>query len=216
MSDVLNENKGDAGKKGSVGEMPEESSQAAERLRAIGDKVKNSEVTEKLIHSNGLVFTFLRSAVSSQAASWLDMGMSFMLFAWVGLTPFLSTAIGALMGGVLNCIINYKFTFHADGTPWRAVVVKYAMVWCGSLLLNAYGTELLYRVLCHMPWLEHLGFKPNGYFAAARLAVSLLVSWFWNFLLQRNFVYRPTRFDRYAVRFVDKVTFGRFSGKENN
>ncbi|MDE5902585.1 MAG: GtrA family protein [Muribaculaceae bacterium] len=177
------------------------------RLGSLREKVKKSEVADKLINSNGLVFTFLRSAVSSQAASWIDMGMSFVLFAWVGLGAFLSTAIGAFLGGVVNCVINYKFTFHAEGTPWRAVVVKYALVWTGSLLLNAYGTELLYRMLNHMTWLKEIGFRPNGYFAAARLLVSLLVSWFWNFLLQRNFVYRPSGFDRYAVRFVDAVTF---------
>ena len=177
------------------------------RLGSLREKVKKSEVADKLINSNGLVFTFLRSAVSSQAASWIDMGMSFVLFAWVGLGAFLSTAIGAFLGGVVNCVINYKFTFHAEGTPWRAVVVKYALVWTGSLLLNAYGTELLYGLLNHMTWLKEIGFRPNGYFAAARLLVSLLVSWFWNFLLQRNFVYRPSGFDRYAVRFVDAVTF---------
>lgn len=180
---------------------------SSSRLGSLREKVKKSEVADKLINSNGLVFTFLRSAVSSQAASWIDMGMSFVLFAWVGLGAFLSTAIGAFLGGVVNCVINYKFTFHAEGTPWRAVVVKYALVWTGSLLLNAYGTELLYGLLNHMTWLKEIGFRPNGYFAAARLLVSLLVSWFWNFLLQRNFVYRPSGFDRYAVRFVDAVTF---------
>ncbi len=177
------------------------------KLSGLREKVRKSEVANKLINSNGLVFTFLRSAVSSQAASWIDMGMSFVLFAWVGLGAFLSTAIGAFLGGVVNCVINYKFTFHAEGTPWRAVVVKYAIVWTGSLFLNAYGTEMLYMLLNRMSWLEEIGFRPNGYFAAARLLVSLLVSWFWNFLLQRNFVYRPSGFDRYAVRFVDAVTF---------
>lgn len=87
------------------------------KLSGLREKVRKSEVANKLINSNGLVFTFLRSAVSSQAASWIDMGMSFVLFAWVGLGAFLSTAIGAFLGGVVNCVINYKFTFHAEGTP---------------------------------------------------------------------------------------------------
>ena len=46
-------------------------------------------------------------------------------------------------------------------------------------------------------------------FAAARLAVSLIVLVAWNYLLQRNFVYRPTRFDRYAIEAVDVLTAGR-------
>ncbi|MDE5953250.1 MAG: hypothetical protein K2G72_01035, partial [Duncaniella sp.] len=38
-----------------------------------------------------------------------------------------------------------------------------------------------------------------------RLAASLAVSWGWNFVLQRNFVYRPTAFDQYAIRLVDMI-----------
>jgi len=153
-----------------------------------------------VLESDKIAFTFLRSIVSSQAASWVDLFMGFALFAWVGLTPFLSTAIGAFAGGVINCMINYRFTFHASDCPWRAVAVKYAMVWTGSLLLNSFGTQILYYALAHWDWLAAQGFTDKGCFAAARLVTSLLVSWFWNFLLQRYFVYRLTSFDPYAIK----------------
>ncbi|MCM1153540.1 MAG: GtrA family protein [Muribaculum sp.] len=155
-------------------------------------KEKSRVIADKVLHNDNIVYTFLRSIVSSQIASWVDMGMGFVLFAWAHLTPFFSTAIGAFFGGVINCGINYKFTFHADGLPWKSVAVKYAMVWIGSLLLNSYGTDALYYLFRKWEWLEQIGFKPNGYYAAARLLASLLVSWCWNFLLQRYFVYRDT------------------------
>lgn len=157
-----------------------------------GMKEKGHQIADKVLHNDNIVFTFLRSIVSSQIASWVDMGLGFVLFAWAHLTPFLSTAIGAFAGGVINCGINYKFTFHADGLSWKSVAIKYAMVWVGSLLLNAFGTEVLYYLFENWTWLENIGFKPNGNYAAARLITSLLVSWFWNFLLQRYFVYRDT------------------------
>lgn len=153
-----------------------------------------------MLESDNIAFTFVRSIVSSQTASWVDLFLGFALFAWVGLTPFLSTAIGAFAGGIVNCIINYRFTFHASACPWRAVAVKYAMVWAGSLLLNSFGTQILYHALERWDWLAAQGFTDDGCFAAARLAVSLLVSWFWNFLLQRFFVYRLTSFDPYAIK----------------
>ena len=159
----------------------------------------------KLYHGDSLVPTFLRSAVSSQLASWVDMGTGFLIFAIFRLAPWLCTAIGAVAGGIINCIINYKFTFHADGVSWKAVMVKYSMVWLGSIFFNSYGTQLLYQLMNSWTWLETIGFRPDGYFAAARLSVSLLVSWFWNFALQRAFVYRTTSFDPYAIRFVDAV-----------
>ena len=164
------------------------------------------QIRNNLLNSDQLVFTFIRSAGVAQAASWIDLGTAFVLFAFAHFAPWASTAIGALVGGIINCILNYRFTFHANSCPWKAVMVKYAMVWVGSLLLNSFGTELLYYILMHWPWLDNLGFKPDGYFAAARLAVSGIVSLGWNFVLQRNFVYQNRNFDRYAIGFVDFIT----------
>lgn len=168
-----------------------------EKVRKIGSNILNSDQ---------LVFTFIRSASVAQAASWIDLGTSFVLFAFAHFAPWVSTAIGAFAGGVINCILNYRFTFHANSCPWKAVLVKYFLVWVGSLLLNSIGTEILYYGLMHWPWLETVGFKTDGYFAAARLIVSGIVSLGWNFILQRNFVYQNRKFDRYALIFVDYFT----------
>ena len=157
-----------------------------------------------LLKSNSLVPTFLRSAVSSQASGWVDFIVGFVMFYWIfnQHLSWLATGIGVIAGGIVNCIICYKFTFRAENCSWQAVVVKYAMVWTGNLILNSAGTDGLYYLLKRWHILEDLGFKPAGYWTAARLLMSLLVSWFWNFLLQRNFVYRPSRFDPYAERFM--------------
>lgn len=164
-------------------------------------KIKDGlgKLGEKTMKSDKLFFTFLRSIVSSQCASWVDLGVGFVFFAWVGLNASLSTAIGAVCGGVVNCIINYKFTFHADGVDWRAVIVKYAMVWLASALLNTFGTGLLYYIIEKWEWLESIGFRRDGYYAAARLFVSLMVSWFWNFPMQKYFVYTKRKFDGFAI-----------------
>lgn len=166
-------------------------------------KKQLKEFGSRVLKSNNIVFTFLRSSMSSQVSSWVDMGTSFALFAWVHLTPFLSTAIGAAVGGIMNCTINYKFTYNGNGCSWRAVWVKYIMVWTGSMLLNSFGTQIVYYLLKGWEWLTTVGFTPEGCFAAARLSVSLIVSLFWNFLLQRHFVFRNTVFDPYAIRFVE-------------
>lgn len=160
------------------------------------------EIGHKVLHNDNIFFTFLRSIASSQAASWVDMAVRFVFFAVVGLGSFYSTAIGCVAGGVVNCIINYRFTFHAQGCDPRAVAVKYAMVWAGSLLLNSWGTLALYNIFCRWPLLQELGFKPDGYYMAATLTVSLIVSWAWNFMLQRYFVYRKLCFDRYAAGLI--------------
>jgi hypothetical protein len=85
----------------------------------------------------------------------------------------------------------------------KAVALKYFMVWTGSLLLNMYGTTGLATLLSHWDWLISIGFRPDGIFAAATLVASLVVSLAWNFVLQRNFVYRPTSFDHVAISIVN-------------
>lgn len=169
-------------------------------------KEQVKQISDKLINSNTLVFTFIRSIAASQAASWVDLGTGFILFAFAHFAPWVSTAIGAVAGGIINCIINYKFTFHAQNCPWKAVMVKYAMVWLGSILLNSFGTQFVYYILENWHWLEKVGFKPDGYYAAARLGVSLIVSWGWNFVLQRNFVYKNRKFDSTAIAFMNFLT----------
>lgn len=160
-----------------------------------------------LLKSKSLVPTFLRSAVSSQASGWVDFIVGFVMFYWIfnQHLSWLATGIGVVAGGIVNCIICYKFTFRAENCSWQAVVVKYALVWIGNLILNSGGTEVLYILLKKWHILEDLGFKTAGYWTTARLVMSLLVSWFWNFLLQRNFVYRPSSFDPYAERFMASI-----------
>lgn len=136
------------------------------------------------------LFMFLKASVSSQIASWIDMGLSFVLFAFVIPDAFIAKAIGAATGGVVNCSINYKWTFQPKGCSKRYVAIKYAIVWTGSLLLNSFGTDIATNLLSRLAFLSDWGVTDKGCFMAAQLAVSLIVSIFWNFMLQRYFVFR--------------------------
>lgn len=162
-----------------------------------------NDAREKLLHNDGFFYTLLRSGISAQICGWIDMLVSFMLFALIHLTPWLSTAIGAFTGGIFNCIINYRYAFHAHNknVSRRAVTVKFLLVWTASLLLNSFGTQILYYNVRSWEWLrEFTGMSNDAIFLAARLSVSLVVSLGWNFLLQRCFVFRTTRFDNRIIR----------------
>lgn len=164
------------------------------------------KLRHKVVHDNGFIFTLLRSGASSQICGWIDMIVSFVLFAFCNLTPWLSTALGAFIGGVFNCIINYRFTFHSDGLEWRPVIVKFMFVWIGSLLLNSFGTQIVYYLINDWHWLtDTIGLDEDSIFLTARLFVSLVVSIIWNFLLQRNFVFKRNPVDAYIVRLLDRL-----------
>lgn len=177
-------------------------------------RVKLKTLYKRFKDTDSVLITFIRSGLSAQVCAWLDFIVSFVMFAWVGFKPIYSTAIGALSGGVANCILNYKFTYHSIECPWKAVIVKFTIVWIGSMLLNSFGTEGLYWVLSRWHFLENLGFRPDGYFTVARLLASAVVCVAWNFQLQRCFVYRIVKFDKYAIRFADLFSRNRSSVTE--
>lgn len=167
------------------------------RIRKIG---------YNFVNSDKWFYSLMRAGLVSQAASWVDLFTGFALFAWVSLGAGVSAAIGAVVGGIINCYVNFHFTFHVHNYSWKPIIVKYIMVWIGSVLFNSFGTEALYYILTKWHWLETIGFKPDGYYTAARLAVSGIVSLFWNLLLQARFVYRPSKFDPTAVKICNMLS----------
>ena len=136
------------------------------------------------------IFILIKAGVSSQISAWTDFIMSFVSFAWVGLDAKYAAAVGAIAGGVVNCCINYKWTFQAKDCSYRSVAVKYLLVWLGSFFFNVYGTEWFTNILMSLTWLDEVGMSEDVRFTLARLGVSLVVSLFWNLLLQRYFVFR--------------------------
>lgn len=161
------------------------------------------------------IILFLKASVASQIASWVDMGMGIILSQLCGLDVKLSTALGAVTGGIINCSINYKWTFRANSCSVPAVVVKYAMVWLGSLLLNTYGTDFITTVFQNSETLAAWGIKPALCYTVARIGTSLLVSIFWNFMLQRYFVYRYNTIDPFLDGLITPVT-NKFKRKHND
>lgn len=180
-------------------------------------KQQIAQVKEKILHSDGFFFTLLRSSVSSQLCGWIDTITAFLVFSLAHLTPFLSTAIGAFVGGVFNCIINYRFTFHAYGVQWRIALVKFLFVWAGSLLLNSFGTQIVYSWVHDWHWLEHNPWiSKDGIFLAVRLSVALAISLGWNFLLQRNFVFKEIWIDKHIGRMLDWMGIGVQKSREED
>lgn len=84
------------------------------------------------------------------------------------------------------------------------------------LLLNSFGTQIVYYLMREWTWLKTImGLGDDAIFLVARLSVSLVVSLAWNFLLQRNFVFRETRLDAYILRSLDYLGISR-KGKNQN
>ncbi len=164
--------------------------------------MKKKEIKSKFLHGGG-IFMFLRSVITSQISAYTDFIVSFLFYALFSLTAGLSAMIGATAGGVVNCLINYKFTFRMRESSFLAIGIKFFLVWLGSLLLNTFGTQWLTNLLDGSSLLDSWNMDENIRFTIARVATSIVVSVFWNFLLQRYFVFRSTTFDN----LIDRIHY---------
>ncbi|MBQ7441157.1 MAG: GtrA family protein, partial [Prevotella sp.] len=89
------------------------------------------------------IITFCKAQLSAQIATVVDFTVTALLAELFGIWYLIATFVGALSGGVVNCIVNYHWVFKAQELKKQFVAIKYLFVWCGSILLNTAGTYVL-------------------------------------------------------------------------
>ena len=122
-------------------------------------------------------FTFVKAQLSAQVATLVDFLVSLLLAEVLGMYYVVASFLGALIGGLVNCGVNYRWVFNAEGLKKKYVVLKYFAVWTGSILLNTLGTYSLTEL-------------SGQYFLIAKALVAVCAAVLWNYQLQRLFVYR--------------------------
>lgn len=154
----------------------------------MGNRIKKAV---KTVHEKGGIFTFIRAQFSSQISSLTDYVVSLTLVNAFGLFFGYATFFGNITGGIVNCIVNYKWTFKAQGSKIKNVAIKYLLVWLVNLVLNTQGTILMTELVAK--WLnpEYMpAIIANNLFLVPKIIVSLLVGFLWNYNMQRLFVYK--------------------------
>ena len=66
-------------------------------------------------------FTFMKAQFSSQIASLVDFTVTILMANWVNLYYVYATSSGSVAGGIVNCVINYKWTFKDGGCKKKFV-----------------------------------------------------------------------------------------------
>ena len=123
------------------------------------------------------LFMFLRAQLSAQFATLADFILTYVCFQWLGIYYVMATSIGAITGGIVNCVINYKWAFATKDCQFKWVFFKYVLVWIGSFVLNVGGVYLLVEILQHHTYLWE---KASGfYLIIAKVIVSVIVSVGW-------------------------------------
>ena len=137
------------------------------------------------------LFMFLRAQLSAQFATLADFILTYVCFQWLGIYYVMATSIGAITGGIVNCVIKYKWAFATKDCQFKWVFFKYVLVWIGSFLLNVGGVYLLVELLKHHTYLWE---RASGfYLIIAKIIVAVIVSVGWNYILHRYFVFQDAQ-----------------------
>ena len=133
---------------------------------------------------------FLRAQLSSQVATIIDFLITILLVKLFNVYYVYATLFGAIFGGIINCVVNYKWTFKSTGNKVN-VAIKFVLVWLCSIWLNTWGTYMLTEAMAKIPWVrDTLSQYFSDFFIVPKIIVSLIVGFFWNYNMQRVFVYR--------------------------
>lgn len=153
-------------------------------------------IVKKICKKDGF-FTFMRAQFTSQISSATDFLVTIVLAKLFDIYYVLATSIGSVAGGIVNCTINYYWTFKSKECKKKYVLIKYTLVWIGSICLNTWGVYWLTESIQRVPWVqETLAHFFDNIFIVSKVIVSLLVGWFWNYNLHRTFVYKDCKIRR--------------------
>lgn len=126
------------------------------------------------------ILTFAKAQTSAGIATGVDYGTRIFFDKIVNLTYVQATFLGAVVGGLVNCCINYRWVFGNTDRSKRSVMWRYIVVWAGSIFFNTIGTAFFKEVI-HLP----------AYLAM--MVTSAIVAVCWNYMMQRSFVFKTTK-----------------------
>jgi putative flippase GtrA len=123
------------------------------------------------------MITFLKAQMSSIIGSAADFLLTILLVEFGLAGPVAASVAGSVCGGILNFSINRELVF-ADGEKGTYTqLFRYALVWTGSLTLNALGLYIATRMT-------------NVNYVVAKTIISIAVGISFNYFLQKKFVFK--------------------------
>lgn len=125
-----------------------------------------------------MITTFLKAQASSLSASFVDYTTMLLLVEVGAMWDIPASIIGTIAGGITNFFIGRFWVFEASEKAVKGQAFKYAMVWCGNFLLNAWGFYLMRR------------FATDIDYRISKILVSITIGFSYNYFLQKRFVYR--------------------------
>ena len=161
------------------------------RLRAGGARLSSGPVARMLKRLG-------RHKLAAMIAAAVDLGLMILLVERFGLSPAPATLCGAISGGAVNFGLGRRWVFGASGAVLPQAL-RYAITSVVGATLNAIGVFVLHE-------------RGGVPYVVARFLVAGFVSLFWNYPIQRRFVFRGPR-SRVDPASPDEHTIPRVEGR---
>ena len=114
----------------------------------------------------------------------------------IGITPNFITTTGLVLNIVAAALFVYAGVYKSGELAYVG--------WGGSIILNAWGTFALTEWLTGMTWVNGLlGYYIDNVFILSKIIVAVLVAFFWNYHLQRFFVYRNHNIKGFLKHYLE-------------
>ncbi len=89
----------------------------------------------------------------------------------------ISTFLSAIMGGITAFILNRNWVFNGKNKHVQTQIIKYILVWGGSIVLNTYGLYILVE-------------NSNLSEIISKILVTVIIGISYNFLMARFFIFK--------------------------
>jgi putative flippase GtrA len=123
------------------------------------------------------MLTFTKAQLISLLATCIDFGVSFLLVKVMGAPYLAGSATGTITGGTTHFLISRNWVFSAQEKKWTGQLSRYLLVWIGNLILNVSGLYLL----VHFAGMN---------FMIAKVVIATSIAVFYNYVLQKRFVFK--------------------------
>jgi putative flippase GtrA len=123
------------------------------------------------------MLTFLKANISSSIASFFDYLVTIFLVDLFRVDVVIASTTGTVCGGILNFLVGRTWVFESRKRKVHQQALRYGIVWAGNLILNIGGMYLLTK-------------KLQVHYVVAKLFVSLLVGFCYNYTLQKRYVFK--------------------------
>ncbi|MCW3106075.1 MAG: GtrA family protein [Segetibacter sp.] len=123
------------------------------------------------------MLTFLKANISSSIASFFDYLVTIFLVTFFRVDVVIASTTGTLFGGILNFLIGRTWVFQSRKRKVHQQAMRYGIVWTGNLFLNTSGMYILTKLL-------------KVHYVVAKLFVSLIVGFGYNYVLQKKYVFK--------------------------